>query len=46
MFVRAFDLEAQASREILFIADHHIHVFRDLLVDLLRAFLAADRFPK
>ena len=46
MFVRAFDLEAQASCEILFIADHHVHVFRDLLVDLLRALLAANGLPQ
>ena len=34
--VRAFDLEAEAGGEILLVADHHVHVFGDFPVHLLR----------
>src|SRR6185437_11681181 len=46
VFIRAFDLEAKAGRKVLLVPDHHVYVFGDLLVDLLRAFLSTDGFPK
>src|SRR5439155_18409026 len=45
-FVRAFDVESEASREILLVADHHVHVLGDLLVDRLRAFLTTNTLPQ
>ena len=43
--VVAFDFEAQAGREVFFVADHDIDVLRDFLVDFLRLGLAADGAP-
>ena len=44
--VEALDLESEAGGEVLLVADHHVHVLRDLAVDLAGAFLAADRLPQ
>ena len=46
VFVRAFDLQAEAGGEVFLVADHDIHVPGNLPVDLLRALLAADAFPE
>ena len=45
-YVDAFDLEAQAGGEVLFVADHHVDVSREPAVDLAGAFEPADRFPE
>ncbi len=34
--IHALDLEAEGGSEVLFIADHHIHIFRDLAIHLTR----------
>src|SRR2546425_8789584 len=39
-------MEAETSGEILPVADHHVDVLGDLLVDCLRAFLTANALPK
>ena len=45
IMIHAFDFETERRGEILFVADHHIHVFRNLAVDLPRLREAADGFP-
>src|ERR1051325_10070920 len=45
-FAESIDLEAKARGEILFVADHHIHLIRNPPVDLLCLLLAADAFPQ
>ena len=44
--IGALDLESEAGGEILLVSDHHVNIFGDLLVDLLRALLPADRLPE
>ena len=44
--VHAFDLEAEGGGEILLVADHDVHVFRDFAVDFLGFGEAADGFPE
>src|SRR6266550_1505055 len=39
-------MESEASGEILLVADHHVHVLGDLLVDRLRAFLTTNTLPQ
>ena len=46
VFVCSCHFESQACRKILFVADHHIHVFCDLAIHLLRFLLPADAFPQ
>src|SRR5439155_7139859 len=46
VFVCAFDMESEASGEILFVADHHVHVLGDLSIDRLRAFLTTNTLPQ
>src|SRR6185437_9489945 len=42
----AFDLKAQCSGEVLFIADHHVDILRELAIDLSRACLSANCLPQ
>ena len=44
--IRALHLEAEGSGEVLFVADHHVDVLRDLAIDLLSLLQAADGFPE
>ena len=46
VLIRTLHVKSEAGREIFFVADHHVDILRDLLVHLLRAFLAADGFPQ
>src|SRR5947209_1449156 len=39
-------MKAETSSEILLVADHHVNVLGDLLVDRLRAFLTANALPE
>ena len=44
--VHPLHLDAERGGEVLLVADHHVHVLRDLSVHLLRPRLAADRLPQ
>ena len=46
VLVDAFDRDAERRREVLLVADHDVHVLRDLAVDRLRLLLSADRLPE
>ena len=44
--VDAFDFEAEASGEILFVSDHHVDIFGEFAIDFASAFDAADALPE
>ena len=45
IFIGAFKLQSQASTEVLFVAQHDIHMSCYLLIDLTRAGLPTDALP-